>query len=188
MLIVQRYNCYEKELSESSDERYLYYGWESVTTPSCTIFFYFSHYKRCRNKSLLASSDGLFHTQNEQCMCDSAIFHRIEHNKKCLEEYFILLFLKPRYMLNKKSSKHFLLYWIRRKLALAYIDCSFWVKEKSSKQVNKNLFVELFTAHLFKKKSRSCHLPTPRYVRIITKIMRKMKKIVHGGVVTDSHP
>jgi hypothetical protein len=107
-------------------------------------------YKRCRNKYLLASSDGLFHTQNEKCIYDSAIFHRIEHNKKCLGEYFVLqvrfvctsflelstahlfkknsrfyLFLKPRYMQNKKSSKHFLSNSIRRKLALPYIDCSF---------------------------------------------------------------
>jgi hypothetical protein len=47
-------------------------------------------YKGCRKRSLLASYDGLFHTQNEQYINDSAIFHRIEHNKKCLEEYFVL--------------------------------------------------------------------------------------------------
>jgi hypothetical protein len=103
-------------------------------------------YKRRLNKSLLASSNSLFYTQNKQCIYNGAIFHPIEYNNKYLEDYFVLQLrfvctsfvelstahlLKinsrsyhlptPRYKQNKKSSKHLLLYSIRRKLALPYI-------------------------------------------------------------------
>jgi hypothetical protein len=39
-------------------------------------------YDKCLNKSSLTFSDGLFHTQNEQRIYDSAFFHHIEHNKQ----------------------------------------------------------------------------------------------------------
>jgi len=47
-------------------------------------------YKIRLNKSLLASSNGLFYTQNKQCIYNSAIFHPIEYNNKYLENCFVL--------------------------------------------------------------------------------------------------
>jgi hypothetical protein len=48
------------------------------------------HREKLYKKSLLTGSDDFSYTQNEQPVYDSAIFHRVDHNKKCLEDYFVL--------------------------------------------------------------------------------------------------
>jgi hypothetical protein len=146
----------------------LYYGWESVTTPPCTIFFIFLiilviirtylgvgkwqdldfFLKRCAVKSstkrfLLTCFDDFSFTQNEQSIYASASFLRIQYNKKCLEDFLFNIYLGLRKSKIKYSSKHFLLCSIRWKIALSHIHCSFWVWNRPSEEASKDLFRHL---------------------------------------------